>query len=318
MLLVCGGYEGVLLGLDYDREKLETLKIPENPSSDCPSEKNEIDGQNAPFTQLFRVSCSQGSIKCMDLNSNVLVCGGSDETVQVYNIEKMSKHGEIMLPEGYITSVAVFGGVNKGSVLVGNEYGEISLFLTRDLSFQKSFKGHKKEISGISFHSEGKAFISVSLDCYLRLWDLNSKTCVFNTQLNFPPINVKWSNGSKYILSSENQVLVCSGEDDTFKTVKSPTNDKVTCCSWYGDSAVVIGFKSGVISVHSVDTHDHSDKVLASCKVHNKRVKSVVAKNGYIFSGDSEGTVLCCKILDEKLHPILKHYIGFRLNVLVS
>eukprot|EP00375_Theileria_parva_P002117 XP_764794.1 hypothetical protein [Theileria parva strain Muguga] len=125
---------------------------------------------------------------------------------KVYNIEKSTKHGEIMLPEGYITSVAVFGGVNKGSVLVGNEYGEISLFLTRDLSFQKSFKGHKKEISGLSFHSEGKAFISVGLDCYLRLWDLNSKTCIFNTKLNFTPLSVKWSNGSKYILSSENQV----------------------------------------------------------------------------------------------------------------
>eukprot|EP00375_Theileria_parva_P002116 XP_764793.1 hypothetical protein [Theileria parva strain Muguga] len=30
----------------------------------------------------------------------------------------------------------------------------------------------------------------------------------------------------------------------------------------------------------------------------------VILIKGYIFSGDSEGTVICCKLIDEKLLPI--------------
>ncbi|UKJ90226.2 hypothetical protein MACJ_001157 [Theileria orientalis] len=306
MLIICGGHEGVLLGLELNLDKFTKIEteINRTKSKESPNyEQSDV----VDATQCFRVLCSQGSIKCMSLSNNILVCGGSDETVQVYNIEKKRKHGEIMLSEGYITATSVYGGTNRGFILVGNEHGDISMFATRDLSFSKSFKAHKKEITGLSVHPEGKTFISTGEDRYLRLWDLVSKTCVFNTKLDIIPISVEWSKGTKYLLASERQVLSCSAEDDDFETIA--TEDKVTSSCWSGEY-IVLGFKSGQVSVYK-------EALVATEKVHKKRVKSISSKHGYILTGDSDGIVLCFQLKEDKLKLIWKYNIGFRLNVLV-
>ncbi|UKK02237.2 hypothetical protein MACK_001593 [Theileria orientalis] len=258
MLIICGGYE------DKDSNLEGEINGTKSKESSNHDQSRLVDA-----TQCFRVLCSQGSIKCMSLSNNILVCGGSDETVQVYNIDKKRKHGEIMLSEGYITATSIYGGTSKGFILIGNEHGDISMFATRDLSFAKSFKGHKKEITGLSVHPEGKTFISTSLDRYLRLWDLVSKTCVFNTKLDSMPLSVEWSKGTKYLLTSENKILSCSAEDDEFETIA--TENKVTSSCWCGEY-IVLGFKSGEVSVYK-------EKLIATAKVHTKRVKSISSKH---------------------------------------
>ncbi|BAM39938.1 uncharacterized protein TOT_020000209 [Theileria orientalis strain Shintoku] len=306
MLIIYGGYEGVLLGLELNLDKNNNLESEINGAES--KESSDYEQSNlVDATQSFRVLCSQGSIKCMSLSNNILVCGGSDETVQVYNIEKKRKHGEIMLSEGYITATSIYGGMSKGFILIGNEHGDISMFTTRDLSFAKSFKAHKKEITGLSIHPEGKTFISTSADRCLRLWDLVSKTCVFNTELDIMPLSVEWSKGTKYLLTSESKVLSCSAEDDEFETIS--TKDKVTSSCWCG-GYIVLGFKSGEVSVYK-------ESLVATAKVHTKRVKSISSKHGYIFTGDSDGVVLCFQLKEDQLKLIWKYDIGFRLNVLV-
>ncbi|AFZ79090.1 hypothetical protein BEWA_019350 [Theileria equi strain WA] len=295
MLVVSGGYEGGIVGLEV------------------PDELTESDTDNYPVRQVFRLLCSQGSIKCMDISTDFMACGGADETVQVYNLTTKKKHGEIMLSEGYITAISIYGTIKNGLLLIGNEYGDIAMYNSRDLDFVKLFKGHKADITGISIYKDSTLFISTSSDGYLRLWDLKSQLCIFNTKLEISPIGVCWSNdGSFYLVYSSKEIYKCSTSDDAFKLFKNDENKYTRCC-WLDDK-IIACTNSGYVIVYD------DDKVHKS-QLHQVRIKDVSQINGNIITGDSNGQIVCSKLVHDgktEFTTLWKHQVGIRLNVLVS
>ncbi|KAK2196993.1 bifunctional WD40-repeat-containing domain superfamily/WD40-YVTN repeat-like-containing domain superfamily/WD40 repeat [Babesia duncani] len=211
MLISAGGYEGGLVGLEIE---IHTTNV------------NSSNGkQNVSYSihPAFRFLCSQGSIKCIATGEDFLICGGTDETVQVYNLKKRRKHGELMLSQGSITALGAIGNLKNGTIFVGNELGDISLYDAIDLSLLRTLKGHKKAVSGISIHKDKHVFVSTAQDRTIRLWDLRSYLCIFYTKLNHAPIDVIWSlNGKDYLILSETELLRCSTNEEVDIVTFSP------------------------------------------------------------------------------------------------
>ncbi|KAK1444808.1 hypothetical protein BgAZ_107140 [Babesia gibsoni] len=302
MLIIAGGYEGGIIGVDVP------LSQEGSPST----------GPNDDYIR-FRFICSQGSIRCLALGADVLSCGGTDETVQVYTLNNRKKHGDLLLSEGCITALGLSGGLSKGQLLVGNENGGLAVYGLRHLELLKQLKGEKTAITSLSVHPNGELALSVSEAGGLRLWDLKTFLCVFYNKLNEPAIKVEWHpSGEDYYILSENQLLKLSLNEETKPCLyKAQNANKHTCAAWVGTS-IAVGCRSGDVIVYPAGI-EHG---FAISQVHHRRIKAIASKEKLVVTGDSDGVLICSSVMsDEQGSPsLVKHWeydVGMRVNTLV-
>ncbi|GFE53011.1 p21-activated kinase-interacting protein 1, putative [Babesia ovis] len=301
MLVIAGGYEGGLVGVE----------IPD--PSEASSASSLAPGDNA---LAFRFLCSQGSIRCLALGSDFLCCGGSDETVQIYGLRHRKKHGDLMLSDGCITAVGAVGTIADGLILVGNEHGALQVYSVRSLKLLKSLKGHKRSITSVSVHPNGELALSVSEDATVRLWDLKTFVCVFYSRLNEPAIAVQWhTGGQSYYILSESQLLQLSLSEDTKPCIyKAESGKKYTCAAWIDDS-IAVGCRSGAIVLYLAS----STTPVIKDSVHKRRIKAITSLPGCIVSADSDGTLVCSGVRMGKNPTILelwRYDVDMRVNAL--
>ncbi|GIX61689.1 WD40 repeat-like protein [Babesia caballi] len=305
MLLITGGYEGGLVGLDISMspETTSSASSPQEPTED---------------SIAFRFLCSQGSIRCLALGADFLCCGGADESVQVYGLRHRKKHGDLLLSDGCITALGASGSIDRGILLVGNEHGSLQVFGVRNLDLLKQLKGHKRSVTSVSVHPNGELALSVSEDASLRLWDLRTFLCVFYSRLNEPLLSVQWHpSGTDYFILSESQLLKLSLSEDVKPSVyKAVEAGKYSCASWVGD-LVAVGCRSGAVALYSPGSQE--DAIVKG--VHQKRIKAVTTVGGCIITADSDGLLVCsavasgCK-LSPSLAELWRYNVDMRVNVL--
>ncbi|ORM42349.1 p21-activated protein kinase-interacting protein 1-like [Babesia sp. Xinjiang] len=309
MLIVAGGYEGGLVGVEAP-----------DPSEASASSPSSINSSVAPDEKslAFRFLCSQGSIRCLALGLDFLCCGGSDETVQVYGLRNRKKHGDLLLSDGCITSVGAVGTIANGLLLIGNEHGLLHVYSVRHLNLLKQLKGHKRSITSVSVHPNGELALSVSEDATVRLWDLKTFVCVFYSRLNGPSLAVEWhSDGKRYYILSESQLLLLSLSEDTSPCVqKAGISLKYCCATWVGDS-VAVGCKSGAVVVYSPG----SETPIVKDGVHTKRIKAITSFSGCIVTADSDGMLVCASVASGKgpglsLSELWRYDVEMRVNAL--
>ncbi|EDO07939.1 WD domain G-beta repeat family protein [Babesia bovis T2Bo] len=304
MLLIAGGYEGGLVGLDVPQ-------IDEALGFDSSSIHSE------QVTLAFRFLCSQGSIRCLALGSDFLCCGGSDETVQIYGLRHRKKHGDLMLSDGCITAIGAVGSISNGLILVANEHGALDVYSSRHLGHLKQLKGHKAPVTSISIHPNGELALSVSEDFTLRLWDVKTFMCVFYSRLKEPIIGAEWhGDGKTYYILLESQLLIFSlSEDVKPQLYKAEGGQKHTCASWFG-TYVAVGCRSGSVVLYPVVP----GIPVCSGKLHTKRIKGIVGMSGCIVTVDSDGILVFLKVTDNNgvvFSELFRYGVEMRVNVLI-
>lgn len=302
MLIIAGGYEGGIVGL-------ELPSASETSTSQAPGDES----------LAFRFICSQGSIRCLSLGSDYLCCGGTDETVQIYGLKNRKKHGDLLLSDGCITALGSSGSISKGLILVGNEYGGLQVYDTRRLQLLKQLKGDKTAITSLSVHPNAELALSVSEAATVRLWDLKSFLCVFYSKINEPCIKVEWNrSGDKYFILSETQLLqLYLSEESKPLLYKAASGIKHTCATWVGGT-VAAGCRSGDVVLYS----DKTGKGHLVKQLHGKRIKSIASFKDCLITGDGEGLIICSSVVSDQdgsltLRKRWEYNVDMRINSVI-
>ena len=148
----------------------------------------------------------------------VLISGGDDETLRIYNVKSFRQTGEVAM-KGTITSVAFCGETH---VLVGSGDGTISAFRLSDFECVHIFGGHKASVRSVACHPSGKLALSTAADRTLRLWDLTAGRSAFITRTKGVADKVNWApDGSCYAYVIAHTVDVKHPDDNSRDTVLS-------------------------------------------------------------------------------------------------
>lgn len=112
----------------------------------------------------------------MAIAGEILVSGGADEVVKVYDLKKRVERGNLMEHEATITALAFYG---TSHLLSASEDGAIHVWDTSRWETLKVLHGHKGAVDSLSIHPSGKLALSVGRDYTLHVWNLIKVGCLF-------------------------------------------------------------------------------------------------------------------------------------------
>ena len=194
IIVVAGTYDGVLAGWDtmshIDKEDGEERK-----------KKKAQKRKNGLLEMSFAMPAHEGSVRCLSISSwreskkskskdekpsepGLLLSGGFDEALRVFDLKKHAEAGETKTPQDLGTpTCACFAppGENPTHCLVGLTSGKISLYKKKDWSVAHVLGGgHSSDgtttgegVSCLAVHPTGKLALSAGVrDGKICLWDL--------------------------------------------------------------------------------------------------------------------------------------------------
>ena len=146
-------------------------------------------------------------MKSLKIQDNLLISGGFDEMLRVYEIEKKLELGSLLENQGSINAI----DSTATHVICGNDQGRVTIWRTKDWNLLHSMKGHKKAVTGLSLHPSQRMALSVGRDCRLYLWNLITGRPTFKHKLKTPAEDVVWSPcGEFFLISSFRSVFYYS------------------------------------------------------------------------------------------------------------
>lgn len=263
LVIVAGTYDGVLAGFDtvehvreQDKNDVELKLLRRN------------DGVHLKLS--FAMAAHEGSVRCLDIGSaaalggtskaisadqssgakkrqrhedtkdrssqlaepGVLLSGGFDETINVFNLQKHTQAGELKTPNDLGSPLCCsFAPPSSSSsasppthALVGLTSGKIILYKKRDWSVQHVLSGHDEGgVQCLAVHPTGRMALTGGRDGKIVLWDLVKGRLAFVYKL---PSSAK-SKGRKEIVNhivwsgDGNRYAFCYGTKVTARDVAS-------------------------------------------------------------------------------------------------
>ena len=111
-------------------------------------------------------------VLCLDRNKNgtLLISGGSDKKVKIFNIDKGIIAGVFCEFTSSVWSVKI--SPNNKYFAAGDSNATIKLWDFESMQVVKTLLGHTKRVSHLEFTSNENYLVSSSNDCTLRIWDI--------------------------------------------------------------------------------------------------------------------------------------------------
>jgi len=191
---------------------------------------------HVPFSQIFAYTPHQGSVRSLAIPQggvkagSLLVSGGVDEHIRMYDLRKRAEVGELLHHKGTITAL---GFVGSSHLLSGSEDGAVCIWRVYDWSLLHILGGHKGAITAVAIHPSGKLALSSGRDRSLRLWDLVRGRCAYITKLEAVVETVKWSgDGSVYALQVGDRRLEVRRASDNKPTAIATHPARVTAIAF--------------------------------------------------------------------------------------
>ena len=256
IIVAAGTYDGVLVGWD-------TVKYDgENDINDSQKEKkkrsnhnNGNDDDKRPFKlhMSYALAAHEGSVRCLSISGSsatndksnspiieqpgLLLSGGFDEALRVFDLKKHVEAGETKTPQDLGTpTCASFAppGINPTHCLVGLTSGKILLYKKKDWTVVHVLGGgHSSDgtttgegVSCVAVHPTGRMAMSAGVkDGKICLWDLMKGRLAFVHKVSSKKSgsvmdrisSLAWSHdGSRYVFSHGTKLTardVTSGED---------------------------------------------------------------------------------------------------------
>ena len=166
MKIVVGTYGGLLYGYTLNDKKMKLT-----------------------FGYTAHASCIKSVAFIQD--SPILLSGGADEIIKIYNVAKRVEVGNLLQHTGPVLCLEPFG---KTHVLSGSADHTVCIWRTSDWNCVHILGGHKEPVLDIAVHPTGKLALSVSKDKTLRMWNLIKGRCAFIKRLTQEATNVFWNH----------------------------------------------------------------------------------------------------------------------------
>eukprot|EP01134_Creolimax_fragrantissima_P003761 CFRG3761T1 len=206
--------------------------------------------------------------------SSILVAGGLDNTVKLFDYQKLSfRRATKTISESHAVNALVFhpGG---DYLLVGTAHSVLRMYDMNNLtcfSSKNTREFHQGGISAVDFSPNGSVYASGSADGTIKLWDGISSRCINTIKVAHSGRevdSVKFSKNGKYLLSS--------GRDNTCKLWEiSSGRDLVT----YGEAGFRMNSSTAVFGPSEdfvLGSDDKSNAVVVWNSRTGEKLKSFV------------------------------------------
>lgn len=187
-------------------------------------------------------------------DNTLLVSGGRDGTIVIWNLQEQSTVQNITLQDVIITSVDI--SPNSNHLLIGDSKGDITLYNMDKQAKDFHFKAHKKDITSVKFRPDGKIFASASGDKTLHIYSTeNSKLLATLKGHKNWVRDIQFDQDGEQLVScgDDGNVLfwnLKSLEDIKSKKIKIHTINWLTCIDFYEkDKAYTLGSTNGKVLI---------------------------------------------------------------------
>lgn len=118
-------------------------------------------------------STSVPGITCMDMQKNLILTGGMDKNLVLFNTETETIEG---IFKGHVKKIsAVILHPNKDSIISSSFDTQIRIWKKGEANARKVIGIHDRAVTDISLHPTGEYFLSTSDDAYWSLVDLHAE-----------------------------------------------------------------------------------------------------------------------------------------------
>uniref|UniRef100_A0A1D2A8Y5 P21-activated protein kinase-interacting protein 1-like protein n=2 Tax=Auxenochlorella protothecoides TaxID=3075 RepID=A0A1D2A8Y5_AUXPR len=256
MLFAAGSYERFLFGFEWDQEQA-----------------------TSSLTKSFTHPAHKGAIRSIAAAGPFLACGGSEDTIHIYNLRTNKDLGFLMAPgEGAVTA-AVFhtptGRSTPTHLLTGSADGSLSIWgVGGEWTCLKTFKAHTKEVTGVAVHPSGRVALSISRDGTLRIWDLVKGRSTFATKLPQAAEAITFSpSGDVYALLAGAVLSMHSVAAESSTALATLSHERrVLCHAFHGEDVLLTGCDDG--SLHAWSIPDEAE-ILTIPEAHGSRIRGL-------------------------------------------
>lgn len=281
VLVVVGTYGRKVYGIEFSFKE---------------EEKNIfLDSKNI-FSTLVHTS----TLTSIALNKerSILVTGGKDEVVNIFDLKKKRHKGVLSHHVGTISSLCFF----KQYLFVCSEDGTISITRTSDWEHVHTLIGHKEGTDSFSVHPNGKVGISIGgrKKRSLKAWNLLSakllSTSILDETQHGKAISILWSKtGERYSILFDRGIEVYKLEKKE-KIFEYKSKNQLKCQLFYEDTHVLCGDEAG--SIISLRLED--GEVVSCLNSHETRIKEILCisfeKMNILFTVSTDGLIRAWKL----------------------
>lgn len=211
------------------------------------------------LTKSFTHPAHKGAIRSIAAAGPFLACGGSEDTIHIYNLRTNKDLGFLMAPgEGAVTA-AVFhtptGRSTPTHLLTGSADGSLSIWgVGGEWTCLKTFKAHTKEVTGVAVHPSGRVALSISRDGTLRIWDLVKGRSTFTTKLPQAAEAITFSpSGDVYALLAGAVLSMHSVAAESSTALATLSHERrVLCHAFHGEDVLLTGCDDGSLHAWSI------------------------------------------------------------------
>jgi protein MAK11 len=289
-VLLFGTYEGGVIAFETEIEKDGSVNVDQIMSTAC------------------HVGCVRSAAGC----GRFAATGGTDELINVFDVQKKTHLGTMGGSVHTATVTAVAVSPVGGLLVSGCEDGQVAITRLKDSQTLKSFKGHKSAILDIACHPSGKVALSISTDNTLRMWDLTRGTCAavrtvcpakrpnsVRGPVSSANMQVKYSpEGTRYaLLLPGGKIEICSSSSMDVLTYEG---SNTSVCP-IAEDLFLVGDIRGALRL--VEIKDESIHVVAEiADSHSSRIKGIAR-----IASDLKDSLFACSVCAEGKMTFLRY-----------
>uniref|UniRef100_A0A0B7B2X3 HELP domain-containing protein n=1 Tax=Arion vulgaris TaxID=1028688 RepID=A0A0B7B2X3_9EUPU len=242
---------------------------------------------------------------CFLKDGTLLSGGGKDRKIIQWDNTYSKTGQETQIPETY-GPVRTLSQGKGGLVLVGTTRNCI-LTGSLDLEFTVVVQGHIDELWGLATHPSQHQFLTGGSDKQLYLWDAQSRTVVWNKEMNDAVHSCSFYPGGGIIAVGTNVArwLVLDLDTREIVSVHTDGSEQIECLQYSPDgSLLAIGSRDNYIYIYTVSDDGKKYSKVGRCSGHSSFITHIDwSEDGQYLasnSGDYEvlyWTASSCKML---------------------
>lgn len=185
--------------------------------------------------------------------------------------------------------------------------------IKKEFALEKTLIGHKDKITCLTKNKEENILYSCSLDCQIKLWDLNTFDCILTITENSPALNMINTRLNNIIVGFENKQLKIWNEKGEFMDALDAQNKFVLPMIEIKGNVLITNDNNGTLYFWDTQYFIYIYYV--------KNEDPVIAVRSILYEEDSNQLLIGGKgdiaIFDLKQRRVIhKVYIGFSGNIM--
>ena len=237
--------------------------------------EKETNQGNGKWTQKFAVKAHQGPVKCVKAKGGLIVSGGDDDCVRIYDLVNGKDLGTLVEHEGTVSCLDMFmpeGAKRPSHLFSGGVDGLVNVWRVKDFKLMSKLRGHKKAVKALGVHSSGKLALSCDQDSNMCMWNLIKGRVTYKSKLETPIEELLLSQvDNKYVGRTRNSIVVRDLENPEINSTLEMDGKSIVSFCYPGTNYVLSGSANGMVGLWDLRTSGKCQEF----KAHNIRVKGL-------------------------------------------